>query len=171
MLVSDILKAKGSGVVTAPPTLAITDALAILNEKRIGSILIMESGAIVGILSERDIVRALAKRGTACLEGPVSGLMTAKVVTCAPHQSIAELMQIMTEKGLLHCDGSVRPQVFRAAGPKQQTQRRLLRDLLDRAFGGSPGNLVLQALSIKKPSAEELRQIRKLLDSQKGDGG
>jgi BlaI family transcriptional regulator, penicillinase repressor len=85
--------------------------------------------------------------------------------------TVLKLMQIMTEKGLLHCDGSVRPQVFRAAGPRQQTQRRMLRDLLERAFGGSPGNLVLQALSMKKPSEEELRQIRKLLDSQKGGGG
>ena len=102
MLVSDILKAKGSTVVTAPPTLAVTDALAILNEKRIGSILIMEGGAITGILSERDIVRALAKRGTACLDGPVSGLMTTKVVTCAPQQSIAEVMQIMTEGRFRH---------------------------------------------------------------------
>lgn len=102
MLVSDILKAKGSTVVTAPPSLPVTDALAILTEKRIGSILIMEAGAIAGILSERDIVRALAKRGTDCLQGPVSGLMTAKVVTCAPEQSIAEVMQIMTEGRFRH---------------------------------------------------------------------
>ncbi|HKY95408.1 MAG TPA: CBS domain-containing protein [Kiloniellales bacterium] len=102
MLVSDILKAKGSTVVTAPPTLGVTDALAILNEKRIGSILIMESGAIVGILSERDVVRALAKSGPACLEGPVSAMMTRKVVTCSPQQSIAEVMQIMTEGRFRH---------------------------------------------------------------------
>ena len=102
MLVSDILKAKGSAVVTAPPSLGVTDALAILSEKRIGSILITEGSTIVGIVSERDIVRALAKRGTACLEGPVSGLMTAKVVTCAPQQTIAEVMQIMTEGRFRH---------------------------------------------------------------------
>lgn len=102
MLVSDILKAKGSTVVTAPPSLGVTDAVAILSEKRIGSLLIMEGGAIAGILSERDIVRALAKRGTACLDGPVSGLMTAKVVTCAPQQTIAEVMQIMTEGRFRH---------------------------------------------------------------------
>lgn len=102
MLVSDILKAKGSSVVTAPPTLPVAEALAILDEKRIGSILIMEKGAIAGILSERDIVRALAKRGAACLEGPVSAMMTRKVITCAPHQSIAEVMQIMTEGRFRH---------------------------------------------------------------------
>jgi len=102
MLVSDILKAKGTTVVTAPPTLAVTDAISILSEKRIGSILIMEGGAIAGILSERDVVRALARRGPACLSGPVSGLMTAKVVTCAPQQSIADVMKIMTEGRFRH---------------------------------------------------------------------
>jgi CBS domain-containing protein len=102
MLVSDILKAKGSTVVTAPPSLSVTDALAILTEKGIGSILIVEGGAIAGIISERDIVRALARRGTGCLQGPVSGLMTAKVVTCAPEQSIAEVMAIMTEGRFRH---------------------------------------------------------------------
>jgi len=102
MLVSDILNAKGSTVVTAPPTLPVTDALAILNEKRIGSILIVEGGAIAGILSERDVVRALAKRGPACLEGTVSQMMTAKVVTCGPQQSIAEVMGIMTQGRFRH---------------------------------------------------------------------
>jgi len=102
MQVSDILKAKGSAVVTAPPGLSVTEALAILAEKRIGSILIMEEGGIAGILSERDIVRALAKNGPACLQGPVSQLMTARVVTCAPQQTIAEVMQLMTEGRFRH---------------------------------------------------------------------
>lgn len=79
-----------------------------------------------------------------------------------------KLMQIMTEKGLLQCDTSVRPQVYRASRPRQQTQRKLLVDLLDRAFGGSPGNLVLTALSLRKASPQELREIRRLLDEQEG---
>lgn len=84
------------------------------------------------------------------------------------YTTVLKLMQIMTEKGLLQCDASVRPQIFRAARPRQQTQRKLLSDLLDRAFGGSPGNLVLQALSLRKASPEELREIRRLLDEQEG---
>ena len=78
--------------------------------------------------------------------------------------TVLKLMQIMTEKGLLERDTSVRPQTFWAARPRQQTQKQLLRELLDRAFGGSPGSLVLQALSIRKTSPEELQEIRDLLD-------
>jgi predicted transcriptional regulator len=80
------------------------------------------------------------------------------------YTTVLKLMQIMTEKGLLERDTSVRPQVFWAARPQKQTQKLLLRDLLDRAFSGSPGSLVLQALSMRKSSSEELREIRDLLD-------
>lgn len=80
------------------------------------------------------------------------------------YTTVLKLMQIMTEKGLLERDTSVRPQVFKPAIPKKQTQKMLVRDLLDKAFSGSPGNLVLQALAMKKSSPEELRQIREMLD-------
>ena len=80
------------------------------------------------------------------------------------YTTVLKLMQIMTEKGLLERDTSVRPQVFWAARPRRQTQKMLLRDLLDRAFKGSPGSLVLQALAMRKTSSEELREIRALLD-------
>ena len=73
-------------------------------------------------------------------------------------------MQIMTEKGLLERDTGVRPQVFWAARPQGQTQKALLRDLVDRAFSGSSSALVLQALSMKKSTPEELAEIRALLD-------
>lgn len=80
------------------------------------------------------------------------------------YTTVLKLMQIMLEKGILKRDTSVRPQVFRPARPRQQTQKLLLGELLDRAFGGSPGSLVLQALSMKKSSPEELQEIRDLLD-------
>jgi predicted transcriptional regulator len=80
------------------------------------------------------------------------------------YTTVLKLMQIMTEKGLLERDASVRPQIFKATRPQQQTQRQLLRELLDRAFDGSPGNLVLQALSVRKSTPEERREIRELLD-------
>lgn len=83
--------------------------------------------------------------------------------------TVLKLMQIMVEKGLLSKDASVRPQVYRAAIPRQQTQKAMLGHLLDGAFSGSPGNLVLQALSLRESSPEELAQIRKLLDDL--DGG
>lgn len=80
------------------------------------------------------------------------------------YTTVLKLMQIMTDKGLLKRDVSVKPQVYRAAVPQKETQGMLLNDLLDRAFSGAPGPLVLQALSTKKPSPEELRQIREMLD-------
>ena len=80
------------------------------------------------------------------------------------YTTVLKLMQIMMGKGLLRRDESVRPQVYEPVRSQHQTQRQLIGDLLDRAFSGSPGNLVLQALSAKKTTAEEREQIRALLD-------
>lgn len=82
--------------------------------------------------------------------------------------TVLKLMQIMVEKGLLKKDASVRPQVFSAAIPREKTQKQMLGHLLDGAFSGSPGNLVLQALSMRESSPEELAQIRKMLDELEG---
>ena len=84
------------------------------------------------------------------------------------YTTVLKLMQIMTDKGLLKRDTSVKPQVYKAAVPQKKTQGMLLNDLLDRAFSGAPGPLVLQALSIKKSSPKELRQIREMLDKLEG---
>jgi predicted transcriptional regulator len=73
-------------------------------------------------------------------------------------------MQIMNQKGLLERDSDVRPQVYRAHETKQKTQRTLVGDLLDRAFNGSPGNLALQALAMRKSTPDELAEIRTMLD-------
>lgn len=86
------------------------------------------------------------------------------------YTTVLKLMQIMTDKGLLKRNTSVRPQVYQAGIPQQQTQKALLGDLLDRAFGGSPGNLVLQALEMKESTPEELNEIRQMLDKLEGHG-
>src|SRR5580704_10099036 len=80
-----------------------------------------------------------------------------------------KLLQIMTEKGLVERDESVRPQIYRPSCPQEQTQRQLVRDLLQRAFGGSVRTLVLQALAEKRSSPEELAAMEKLLDRIEGD--
>ena len=80
------------------------------------------------------------------------------------YTTVLKLMQIMTDKGLVTRDTSVRPQVYKVARTQRQMQRQLLGDLLDRAFAGSPGSLVMQALSTRKASPDELQQIRELLD-------
>jgi len=84
------------------------------------------------------------------------------------YTTVLKTMQIMTEKGLVERDESVRPQIYRARHSQEQTQRQLLRDLLQRAFGGSVKTLVLQALSTRKSSAAELEEIEKLLDRIEG---
>ena len=75
-----------------------------------------------------------------------------------------KLLQIMTDKGLVVRDESNRSHVYAAAQPQQKTQRRLVDDLLDRAFAGSASQLVLQALSTQKATPQELEKIRALLD-------
>lgn len=80
-----------------------------------------------------------------------------------------KLMQIMTEKGLVVRDESDRTHVYKANVAEEQTQRQLVGDLMDRAFGGSARKLVMQALAAKKVSAAELARIRQLLDELRED--
>lgn len=81
------------------------------------------------------------------------------------YTTVLKLLQIMTDKGLVVRDESQRAHVYAARLSEQKTQRQLLGDLIDRAFGGSPAKLVMQALSASKASAEELTAIRQLIDS------
>jgi predicted transcriptional regulator len=84
------------------------------------------------------------------------------------YTTVLKMLQIMTEKGLVDRDDKVRPQIYRARYSQELTQRRLLGDLVHRAFGGSVKALVLQALATKKSSPEELAAIEKLLDRMEG---
>ena len=82
----------------------------------------------------------------------------------ASYTTILKLLQIMTEKGLVTRDKSQRSHVYSAKDRQEQTQRQLVCDLLERAFGGAADQLVVQALSAKRVSSTELAEIRKLLD-------
>ena len=84
------------------------------------------------------------------------------------YTTVLKMLQIMTEKGLVERDESVRPQIYRARYSQQQTQRHLVSDLMHRAFGGSVKALVMQALASKKSSAKDLDAIEKLLDRIEG---
>jgi len=75
-----------------------------------------------------------------------------------------KFVQLMTEKGLVIKDDSVRPQVFSPAQPRERTQMRLLDELIARAFNGSASNLVLRAVSDRRISAKELAEIKKLIE-------
>ena len=81
------------------------------------------------------------------------------------YTTVLKLMQIMTEKGLVVRDESQRAHVYSARATQEKTQRQLVTDLVERAFGGSPAQLAMQALSTKKTSPEELAELRRLLDS------
>ena len=81
-----------------------------------------------------------------------------------------KLLQIMTEKELVQRDESQRTHVYRARLSQERTQRHLVEDLLQRAFGGSAQKLVMQALAHQKATPEELAEIRRLLDDLEGGG-
>ncbi len=116
--------------------------------------------------AELEILRVLWARGPSTVRDVFRVLAAQRDIG---YTTALKLMQIMTEKGLLRRDEKVRPQVYQVARSEGHTQRQLLRHLLDRAFSGSPGNLVLQALSAKKTTAQERRQIRELLDELERD--
>jgi predicted transcriptional regulator len=78
-----------------------------------------------------------------------------------------KLLQIMTEKGLVRRDESDRTHVYQSRLTEEQTQRQLIRDLMDRAFGGSSSKLVMQALASKRASTDELTEIRRMLERGK----
>jgi CBS domain-containing protein len=97
MTVSIILAGKGRDVVTIDPNVSLSAAVQLLAEKRIGAVVIVGADRrIVGILSERDIVRALAAQGPKALDEPVSAAMTRQVSTCHERESIASIMERMT---------------------------------------------------------------------------
>jgi len=80
------------------------------------------------------------------------------------YSTALKMLQVMTQKGLVERDKTERPQIYRARLPQEQTQRQLVDDLLERAFGGSPRQLVMHALSAEEASDEELARIERLLD-------
>ena len=115
---------------------------------------------------ELAILRVLWEGGPATVREILHTLNATKPTG---YTTALKLLQIMTEKGLVERDESVRPQIYRPSFPQEQTQRQLVRDLLNRAFGGSVKTLVLQALATRKSSPEELAAIEKLLDRMEGD--
>jgi CBS domain-containing protein len=103
MIVDRILSLKGREVVTIDPGRTLAEAAKILSERRIGALLVSDGRQPVsGIVSERDIVRALAERGAQALDEPVSRFMTAKVVTCTGQTSVNDLMELMTQQKFRH---------------------------------------------------------------------
>lgn len=103
MTVKAILSRKGNDVLTIEPTATLAAAVKLLAERRIGAIVITGADRqVIGILSERDIVRALAAEGPAALDQQVGQVMTRKVVTCDEAETIAILAERMTQGKFRH---------------------------------------------------------------------
>jgi BlaI family penicillinase repressor len=113
---------------------------------------------------ELAILRVLWDRGPSTVR-QVHDVLSRERPTA--YTTALKLLQIMTEKGLVRRDEADRTHVYHSRLSEEQTQRQLVRDLVDRAFGGSSSKLVMQALATKRASAEELTEIRQLLNSRK----
>ncbi|MFY2558968.1 MULTISPECIES: BlaI/MecI/CopY family transcriptional regulator [Myxococcus] len=117
---------------------------------------------------ELAILRVLWERGDSTVREVHEALHRREPAEATGYTTVLKLMQIMTDKGLVERDESQRAHVYRAQATEQRTQRQLVTDLVERAFGGSPARLAMQALSSRKTSPEELAQLRQLLDSMEG---
>lgn len=102
MLVAQILKDKGSAVFTLSPDDTLSRACAELDQKRVGALIVCDAGRVVGVLSERDVVRAIATDGAAALENRVADYMTSDVVFAEPAETVAVLMGRMTDRRIRH---------------------------------------------------------------------
>ena len=113
--------------------------------------------------AELAILRVLWRRGASTVRQVHDELQHDRP---AAYTTALKLLQIMTEKGLVRRDESDRTHIYHARYSEEHTQRQLVRDLLDRAFGGSASKLVMQALHARRASSEELTEIRKLIDER-----
>ena len=113
MRISDVLRVKGTQVITVTPDTKVRRLLAVLAEHRIGAVVVSHDGAAVdGIASERDIVRAFAKRGAAVMSEAITVIYTAEVYTVTPETQLEDVMRMMTEQRVRHApvvaDGGLR---------------------------------------------------------------
>lgn len=116
--------------------------------------------------SELAILRVLWERGPSTVRAVCDELNRTRRMG---YTTVLKLMQIMLDKGLLVRDDRRQSHIYAARQSEQQTQKLLIRDLVDRAFGGSARRLILGALSARKVSLQELAEIRRLLDQFEGD--
>jgi predicted transcriptional regulator len=114
--------------------------------------------------SELEILQILWRKGNASVREVHEELLATKE---AGYTTTLKLMQIMHEKGLVKRDDSSKTHIYQPAVSKEKTQKHLLNKMIDQVFGGSPGELVMQALGNHKASAEELEEIQKILDNLK----
>ncbi|MCP3734202.1 CBS domain-containing protein [Sphingomonas sp. RP10(2022)] len=109
MTIAAILHGKGEGVVSLPSDATVGQAVALLAERRIGAVPVVDGGAVVGIFSERDVVHGLARHGAAALDVPLAEIMTRPVQSVAPTEPVIGALSLMTRRRIRHLpvvDGS-----------------------------------------------------------------
>lgn len=102
MLIAEILKDKGGEVFTAAPADDLQSTVKSLDSRRVGALVVCEADRVVGILSERDLVRAVARDGSGALSRPIADYMTRDVVFAGPTETVAALMERMTDRRVRH---------------------------------------------------------------------
>ncbi|WP_029085749.1 CBS domain-containing protein [Brevundimonas aveniformis] len=102
MLIAEILKDKGPNVFTAGPADSLESTIQALESKRVGALVVCDGEQVVGIVSERDLVRAVARHGGGALSRPVQEFMTQDVVFAEPTETVATLMERMTDRRIRH---------------------------------------------------------------------
>lgn len=102
MTVRAILNAKGHEIISVEPQERLSSAVKLLSERRVGAVLVIHNGKMEGILSERDIVRVIGQRGASALDDQISDVMTRKVVSCGPGETVGALMEVMTNGKFRH---------------------------------------------------------------------
>lgn len=102
MTIATILARKGNDVVSVPADARVRDAVALLADRRIGAVPVIDDGQVVGVFSERDVIRCLAADAAAALNRPVAAVMTAPAVTVAPHDAVLGALSLMTRRRIRH---------------------------------------------------------------------
>jgi CBS domain-containing protein len=143
MRISDLLRVKGTKVITVTPDTKVRGLLQVLADEKIGAVVVSADGASVdGIVSERDVVRAFAQRGAAVMSEPVTEIYTAQVRTVAPETSLDDVMRLMTEHRMRHApvvvDGALRGlvsigDVVKSRIDELETERTALSDYITTA--------------------------------------
>lgn len=102
MRIADVLKNKGAAVSTITPDMIVSELLASLVARNVGAMVVVSSAGLVGIVSERDVVRKLHEHGADLLDRPISEIMTTRVITCTPSDSVDSLSGLMTTNRVRH---------------------------------------------------------------------
>lgn len=114
---------------------------------------------------ELELLRALWAKGSATVREIYDAINEERPVG---YTSVLKLLQIMTEKGLVERDEAARAHIYRATVSQEETQNQILRDLSERLFSGSAAQLAMHALAMEPASAEELQEIRELIERKRG---